>query len=44
MKTATVILAAAILVLSQTAAARISDDTMCWDPDVEHPTYCEEEE
>jgi hypothetical protein len=44
MKAAVAILAAALLVLSHSAAARISEDTMCWDPDVEHPTYCEDEE
>jgi hypothetical protein len=43
MKTALAIFAAAVLVLSQAAAARIGEGFMCWDPDVEHPTYCDDE-
>jgi hypothetical protein len=44
MKAAVVILAVVVLVLPSAAAARISEGTMCWDPDVEHPTHCEDEE
>ena len=44
MRILAVIFAAVVLVLPTAAAARISEDTMCWDPDVEHPTYCEDEE
>ena len=43
MKTALGILAAAVLLLSQAAAASIGEDFMCWDPDVEHPTSCDDE-
>jgi hypothetical protein len=42
MKTALGILAAAVL-FSQAAAASIGEDFMCWDPDVEHATSCDDE-
>ena len=43
MKAALAILAAAVLMLSQAAAGSVGEEFMCWDPDVEHPTSCDDE-
>jgi hypothetical protein len=44
MKMLLAIIATALLVLPFPATARIGEDMVCWDPDIEYPLICDDED